>query len=108
MDNKTFPMAEVRKVIAEETEKQFAMMRGVEAEFRSETLYVRTMEESRWDRSEVSLNLRTDLYGEQVEGYYINYPSRWSTAAQADAMSVLMGGVAQVAKAVEALGVPYK
>jgi len=105
MEKKTFPMADVRKVIADETTAQFGAMIGILTSFSNGTLTVSTDEENPWERAEVKLHLQDDLYGENVSGYYISYSSRWQDALFAEKMSVIIGGVAMVAKAVEKMGV---
>lgn len=98
-------MADVRKTIADETTSQFGAMSGLITNFHNGTLTVSTDEENPWDRAEVKLHLQDDLYGEKVNGYYISYSSRWQDALFAEKMSVIIGGVAMVAKALEKMGV---
>ena len=103
----TVSMAAVRKVIADEATRQFDSLKGVETRFHDQTLYVETNEEHAWERTRVTLNLYTDLYGEYVEEYYVNTSSGWMTADKASTLAVLLGGVSAVAKKVEEMGVKY-
>lgn len=103
-DTKTFPMSEVRKIIGDEAQKQFGAMTGVKYELRTTTFTVETEEESYWERAKVDIVLETDIYGEEVSGYYINYSSRWQSAEFASRMSVLIGGVSSIAKKLEVAG----
>jgi len=101
-------MTEVRRAMGDETKAQFGAVANVEAEFHGETLRVHTNEENPWDQMKVELHLKTNIYGDEVDGYYISYSSMWQSARAADTMSVLLGGVAAIAKKLEAMGVPVK
>ena len=106
-DTKTFPMVAVRKVIGDEAQRQFGAMTGVQLVFQTDSFRITIPAEEYFDRVEVTVSLRSDIYAEQVESYYINFPSRWSSAEYAEKLSVLLGGAAMIGKALEKLWVPY-
>ena len=104
-DKKHFPIADVRKVMAEAVERNFGAMTGVKSEYHNGILSVSIPKENDYFSPKVTLHLQDDLYGELVEGYYISYPSMWQSAEHAEKMAVLIGGVAAVGYALEKMGV---
>lgn len=106
MDN-TLDIFDVRKTMAEVADREVGHLTGVVAEYGREKLSIHTDEKNSWMHTEVSVNLNTDIAGNRVRSYYINYASRWSSREQAEQLSVLLGVAATVARALEAQGLAY-